>query len=98
MTTHNLRETMKKKGVDFRGEAIIYEVCNPQAAKSVLEMRGEVSTALPCRISVYRKGGKYWIATIKPTALMSMFAAPELAYVAIEVEEAIIGMMQDAAG
>src|SRR5512136_854682 len=71
MTVHNLKETLKKKGVDFNRECRIFEVCNPQQAKRVLEKDIEVSTALPCRISVYEEGGKTKLATLKPTALIA---------------------------
>jgi uncharacterized protein (DUF302 family) len=97
LTTHNLQETMKNKGVEFAGECLIYEVCNPHQAKRVLEANGAVSTALPCRISVYRSGGQYKLATILPTALMQMFQSPELEPVAKEVEEVIKAMMREAA-
>ncbi|HXE62711.1 MAG TPA: DUF302 domain-containing protein [Bryobacteraceae bacterium] len=98
LTSHNLRETMKKKGVEFNSNCWIYEVCNPDQAKKVLEANGAISTALPCRISVYGAEGDYTLATILPTALMTMFASPELAPVAQEVETVIKAMMQDAAG
>jgi uncharacterized protein (DUF302 family) len=97
LTVHDLRETMKKKGVDFDANCWIYEVCNPVQAKRVLEANGAVSTALPCRISVYGSEGNYTLATILPTALMKIFAASELEPVAREVEAVIKAMMQDAA-
>lgn len=97
LATHNLRETMKNKGVDFDGECLIYEVCNPHQAKKVLEANGAVSTALPCRISVYRRNGEFRIATLLPTALMSMFSRPELGPVAAEVESTLKAIMSDAA-
>jgi uncharacterized protein (DUF302 family) len=98
LTVHNLRETMKRKGVEFGTDCWIYEVCNPVQAKRVLEANGAVSTALPCRISVYGTEGAYTLATLLPTALMKMFASAELEPVAQEVETVIKAMMQDAAG
>ena len=97
ITVHNLKETMAKKGVEFDGECLVYEVCNPHQAKKVLEANGAVSTALPCRISVYRSGGGYRLATILPTALMKMFDNPSLEPVAQEVEAALVAIMQEAA-
>lgn len=98
LAVHNLRETMKKKGVEFDMDCWIYEVCNPAQAKRVLEANGAVSTALPCRISVFGAEGDYTLATILPTALMTMFASPKLKPVTREVEAVIKAMMQDAAG
>jgi uncharacterized protein (DUF302 family) len=97
IAVHNLKETMAKKGVEFAGECLIYEVCNPHQAKKVLEANGAVSTVLPCRISVYRSGDGYKLATILPTALMKLFGSPALEPVAREVEDVIVAMMQAAA-
>ena len=98
MTVHNLRETMKKKGVQFERECRIFEVCNPHQAKRVLESNMQISTALPCRISVYAEEGKVKLATLKPTALISNFNVLELQHVAIEVEDTLIQIMREAAG
>lgn len=97
MAVHNIKETMKKKGVEFGGECLIFEVCNPHQAKRVLEANGAISTALPCRISVYRAGEAYRLATILPTAMLAMFGNAELEPVAREVEEVIVAMMKEAA-
>jgi uncharacterized protein (DUF302 family) len=98
LATHDLRETMRKKGVEFEPECRIYEVCNPVQAKKVLEANGAVSTALPCRISVYTSKDGYTLATLLPTALMKIFDSPALAPAAQEVETVIKSMMQEAAG
>ncbi|MEZ5399997.1 MAG: DUF302 domain-containing protein [Bryobacteraceae bacterium] len=99
LTVHDLQETMRNKGVDFNGTCLIYEVCNPHQAKKVLEANGAVSTALPCRISVYAApDGKFRVATLLPTAVMSMFGNPELEPVAAEVESVMRAIMNSAAG
>ena len=95
---HDLQETLKKKGVDLAMECRIYEVCNPVQAKKVLDADGAISTALPCRISVYGGSGKgYTLATMRPTEMMKAFGNPAIEPVAREVEEVILQMMQDAA-
>ena len=96
MTVHNLKETMNKKGVEFDRECRIFEACNPLQAKRVLEKNMELSTALPCRISVFTEGRKVKLATLKPTALISQFNAPELEPVAKEMEETLIQIMKEA--
>ncbi len=55
LAVHDLKAKLREKGVDFNRDCLIYEVCNPQQAKKVLEANTEISTALPCRISVYRE-------------------------------------------
>jgi uncharacterized protein (DUF302 family) len=97
MEVHNLKETMAKKGVEFAHECLIFEVCQPQQAKKVLDQDMSVSTALPCRISVYEEGGKTILATLKPTTLLAMFNAPKLEGVAQEVEDTIVNIMKEAA-
>jgi uncharacterized protein (DUF302 family) len=97
IAVHNLKETMRKKGVDFEGECLIFEVCNPHQAKKVLEANGSISTALPCRISAYRSGAGFKLATILPTAMLALFGNPELDPVAREVEDVILAMMRETA-
>ena len=97
MQAHNLKETMMKKGVDFARECLIFEVCQPQQAKKVLDENMSVSTALPCRISIYEEGGKTILATLKPTSLLAMFNTPQLVGVAQVVEDTIVKIMKEAA-
>jgi uncharacterized protein (DUF302 family) len=94
---HDLKAKMAEKGVPFARECRIYEVCNPQQAQKVLERNIEISTALPCRISLYEEAGKTRLATIKPTALIALYATPELTAVAEEVEATLGAIMADAA-
>jgi len=96
MQIHNLKETMAKKGVEFARECLIFEVCQPQQAKKVLDQDMSVSTALPCRISIYEEGGKTILATLKPTTMLAMFNAPQLEEVAQEVEDTIVKIMKEA--
>ena len=97
MQVHNLKETMTKKGVEFARECLIFEVCQPQQAKKVLDENKSISTALPCRISIYEESGKTILATLKPTTLLAMFNAPHLEGAAQEVEATIVKIMKEAA-
>ena len=97
MQVHNLKETMAKKGVEFAQECLIFEVCQPQQAKKVLDQNMSISTALPCRISIYEKDGQTILATLKPTALLALFNTPQLKGVAQEVEDTIVKIMKEAA-
>ncbi|MHB8653887.1 MAG: DUF302 domain-containing protein [Terriglobia bacterium] len=98
LAVHDLKAKLKEKGVDLNQDCLVYEVCNPVQAKKVLDADPDISTALPCRISIYRKGSALILATIRPTALLEMFARPELKIVAQEVEEVIFRIMNEAAG
>jgi uncharacterized protein (DUF302 family) len=83
--------------VAFARECRIFEVCTPQQAKKVLEANLEISTALPCRISVYEDGRATKLATIKPTAMIALYATPALRAVAEEVESTLRAIMAEAA-
>ena len=96
LAVHDLKAKMKEKGVEFDRDCLIYEVYNPQQAKKVLEANAAISTALPCRISVYREGAGVTLATLRPTVLLEMFQAPGLRAVAEEVEEVIFKIMNEA--
>jgi uncharacterized protein (DUF302 family) len=94
---HDLKAKMAEKGVPFARECRVFEVCNPHQAKKVLETNLEISTALPCRISLYQEGEVTKLATIKPTAMIELYATPGLQEVAKEVEETLERIMVDAA-
>ena len=57
MQIHNLKETMAKKGVEFARECLIFEVCQPQQAKKVLDGKHERlhRTAVP---DLHIRGGR----------------------------------------
>lgn len=98
IAVHNLPEIIARKSVSLDMDCRVFEICNPHQAKRVLEADGILSTALPCRISVYGKPGAYHVATMLPTAMMAAFQKPEIDAVAKEVEDVIVTMMKDAAG
>ena len=94
----DLKEKMKEKGVEYGGDCLIFEVCNPQKAKQTLEANPEISTALPCRISVFKtKDGRTRISTIRPTKLIDLFGSEDLKRLAGEVEETITAIMNESA-
>ncbi len=94
---HNLKETMKKKGVDFSNDCQILEVCNPHKAKEVLTADMSLNMALPCRISVYSEKGVTKIGMIRPKALLQFLSdSDSLMKVAEEVEQLTIKMIEEA--
>lgn len=92
---HDLRQKMESKGVHFSRECRVFEVCNPQHAQAILLKSIEVSTALPCRISVYDEGGRTILASIKPTSLLDMYNAPAANDVARKVEDELTRIMDE---
>jgi uncharacterized protein (DUF302 family) len=94
----DLGARMREKGIEFARTCRIYEVCAPLKAKAILDRDMRVSTALPCRISLYEEGGRVILATLLPTLTLALFNIPGMDGVAAEVEREIKGMMDDAAG
>jgi len=93
---HDLKQAMNNKGVDFDAEVRVYEVCNPHHAKAVLLENMDVSTALPCRVSIYSLGDKMEVAAILPSELMQAFgSSPTMAATAAEVEDAMKGIIDE---
>ena len=94
---HDLKQAMKNKGVEFDAEVRVYEVCNPYHARTVLLECMDISTALPCRISIYSEGDKMQVATILPSELMKAFSSsPVIESTAAEVESAMKAMIDEA--
>jgi uncharacterized protein (DUF302 family) len=95
---HDLKAKLREKGQEFATECRVYEVCNPAAAKRVLDTNLEISTALPCRISLYEAGrGTTRLATLRPTMLLDLFRTPALKEVAREVEATLVAILDEAA-
>ncbi len=94
---HDVTDTLREKGVSYDRQLFIYEICNPFAAKKVLDTNVRISTALPCRVAVYDDGGETVIITIRPTKLLEIFNEPTLRNVAAEVEEVFEEILEEAA-
>ncbi|HSB56195.1 MAG TPA: DUF302 domain-containing protein [Nitrosopumilaceae archaeon] len=69
--TLNFKEILQKKGLDYKDEYRLLEVCNPAAAKKVLESNPEIGLLLPCTIAVYQKKNENFISLARPTALLA---------------------------
>ena len=94
---HDLGETLRNKGIDFKENCRVFEVCNPIQADRVLSMDMRLNMALPCRISVFTEEGSTKIGLIKPAQMLAALSEnPALLEVANEVEEKTIQMVNKA--
>jgi len=94
---HDLGAILRGKGMDFKEECRVFEVCNPGQASKVLAAEMRMNNALPCRISVYTEGGKTKIGMISPEQLLSILSDDaSLGQVAKEVEAATLKMIDEA--
>ena len=70
---HNIRQTMRRKGVEFPHRVRVLEICNPHHAAAILNEDIRVNMALPCRIGVWEENGQTMVGTILPTQLLQVF-------------------------
>lgn len=95
---HDLGATLRSKGIDFKEQCKVFEVCNPVQAAKVLATDMRLNMALPCRISVFTESGKTKIGLIKPVEMLAGLSQdPALVETAQEVEKKTLKMVDDAA-
>jgi uncharacterized protein (DUF302 family) len=96
LTTHNLGETLRSKGIEFKEQCKIFEVCNPRQANKVISSDMKLNMALPCRISVYSEKGSIKIGFLKPKQMLAALSEDEeLQKVAEEVEKIITKIVEE---
>jgi len=93
---YNFKE-LTKKGVQFAMECVIVEVGKLRQPNDALDEDAELSTALPCRISIYAKDGRTMLVALKPTFLLAIFSSIQLAKAARKVEAMMVKLMRQAA-
>ena len=94
---HDIGATLRGKGVPFERECKVFEVCNPKQAAQVMQTDMRLNMALPCRISVYTKGGQTFIGMIEPDHLLGMLSDdPALEPIANEVQAQMCRMIDEA--
>lgn len=84
---------MKEKGIDYPGQIVILEVCNPQRAKSVLEIDIKAGYLLPCKMAVYVKDGVTQIGAARPSKLIALMGNERLNRIGEEVDRDLMAAM-----
>ncbi len=92
--TLNFKEILQKKGLEFKDEYRLLEVCNPAAAKHVLESNPEIGLLLPCTIAVYQNKNENWISLAKPTSLLANIHDNKLEKFGKEIEENLVQVIK----
>ncbi|PKM65958.1 MAG: hypothetical protein CVU95_13380 [Firmicutes bacterium HGW-Firmicutes-2] len=86
----NMKDKLQEKGLTFDRDFIVLEVCNPVAAKKVLDIDISAGYFLPCKMAIYEEEGNLVLGLIRPTTLIALQENPALESLAKEVEEALI--------
>ena len=85
----NFKDKLQEKGLEFKDDFVVLEVCNPKQAKEVLENNIHIGYVLPCKMVVRREGDKTYIGMTSPEVLIGLFEGSDLKEVAKKVEEAL---------
>lgn len=85
----NFKDKLKEKGLEFKEDFVILEVCNPKQAKEVLEKNIHIGYVLPCKMVVRTENGQTYIGLLRPESLIGLFDEADLNDVAKKVEEAL---------
>jgi len=94
--TLNFKDILQKKGLDYKDEYRLLEVCNPSAAKQALDSNPEIGLLLPCTIAIYQKNNENFISLAKPTALLANIHDNQLDKLGEEMERELVQSMQKA--
>ena len=91
--TIDLKAKMNAKGVPFKRNCTVFEVCNPKIAAGVLELNLDLANAMPRRVAIYEAEGKTVVTTLRPTRLIELFDAPGTEEHADTVEATMTGII-----
>jgi uncharacterized protein (DUF302 family) len=71
----DLKDKINSKGIEFENDYLIFEICNPQMAKEILNIDLDIGIFLPCKIVVYTENSETIIGMAKPTMLVDLVDA-----------------------
>ncbi|WP_243356472.1 DUF302 domain-containing protein [Bacillus litorisediminis] len=86
----DLKGKLQEKGLDFKKEFKVLEVCNPFEAYRVINENELAGYFLPCKIVVYNSNGQTKIGMPRPTSLVSMLENNAIQELAKDIEERLI--------
>ncbi|NCB10442.1 MAG: DUF302 domain-containing protein [Erysipelotrichia bacterium] len=92
---HNVKENLKSKGIDFKNECQIVDICNPFIAQQFLSVDMSLSIIMPCKISVYSENGQTNIAMNSLVQLVDDIN-PDMIETAQKVQELILQIIDEA--
>tara|TARA_Y100001933_G_scaffold248500_1_gene282478 strand:- start:925 stop:1320 length:396 start_codon:yes stop_codon:yes gene_type:complete len=68
----NFKDKFKEKGIDYKHNFWIFEVCSPKIAVGVLESNQKAGYFLPCKMVVYEDGNDIFVGMARPSELIGM--------------------------
>ena len=83
----NFKEKLEEKGLEFKDDFVVLEVCNPKQAKEVMDKDIHIGYMLPCKMVVRRENNQSYIGMTRPEMLIELSGNKELTEVAKKVEK-----------
>jgi uncharacterized protein (DUF302 family) len=91
LTEIDIQATMKKKLDKDYLPHLILGACNPVYADKVLTLDPNISTLLPCNVTIREiENGDIVVSTINPEAAMSSIGNPAIEKSAAEIQEKLL--------
>ena len=88
LTEIDIQATMKKKLDKDYLPHVILGACNPVFADKVLSVEPQISTLLPCNVTLRELGnGNVEIAAVDPMGAMSAVDNPAVEHIAVEIQQ-----------
>ncbi len=91
---HNITQTLKSKGIDFKKECQILDICNPLIANEFLSEDMSLSIIMPCKISVYSEDGETIVSMNSLVQLVDDIN-PDLIDLAQKVQEQLLEIINE---
>jgi uncharacterized protein (DUF302 family) len=96
LNTHDLSETLRRKGIGLDDDCQVFEICNYRLAEKMLAIDMRFSLLVPWRISIFTENGATKIGLIRPTPIQQgLLDHPELSRIAREIEEKMIQIIDE---
>ncbi len=91
---HNIKQTLISKGIEFKKECRVLDVCNPIFANELLSENMSISSIMPCKISIYEDGGKSFICMNSIVPIIEEIE-PKLKSKAIEIQNILLDLINN---
>ncbi|WP_428023952.1 DUF302 domain-containing protein [Arcobacter sp.] len=92
---HNIKQTLNSKGIDFKNECQVLDICSPKVAENFLSNDMSLSSIMPCKISVYEEDGETTVAINSLVQLVDDIN-PDMTDIAQEVQKTILKIIEEA--
>ncbi len=93
----DIKQTLHNKGFELQQQCRVIDVCNPQAAATILNRDMSASAMLPCRISVYSGPDGCTISTVRPPDLVKAAGLKGADELAGTIDREIVAIIDESA-